>query len=61
VTDEFPNTPSLFGNDRLIIYRDYKLLGKNDIKNFDKFDGTLVIYHNSTLPVTFLKSLPADT
>ena len=24
VTDEFPNTPSLFGINRLIIYRDYR-------------------------------------
>jgi DNA polymerase III delta subunit len=61
ITDEFPNTPSLFGNDRLIIYRDYKLLSKNDIKNFDKFDGTLVIYHDDNLTVTFLKTLPKDT
>jgi hypothetical protein len=61
VTDEFPNTPSLFGNDRLIIYRDYKLLRINDIKNFDKFDGTLVIYHEGTLGQTFIKSLPKDT
>ena len=61
ITDEFPNTPSLFGNDRLIIYRDYKLLSKNDIKNFSKFDGTLVIYHDDNLTVTFLKTLPKDT
>jgi DNA polymerase III delta subunit len=61
ITDEFPNTPSLFGNDRLIIYRDYKLLGKNDVKNFDRFDGTLVIYHEGILNQTFLKSLPKNT
>ncbi len=60
VSDEFPNTPSLFGIDRLIIYRNYQLLTKNDIKNFDKFDGTLVIYHDGTLPQTFLKLMPAD-
>jgi hypothetical protein len=60
VTDEFPNTPSLFGVDRLIIYRNYQLLTKNDIKNFDKFDGTLVIYHDGVLPQTFLKLMPSD-
>ena len=60
ITDEFPNTPSLFGSERLIIYRDYKLLGKNDIKNFDKFDGTLVIYYTGDLPAIFIKSMPQD-
>jgi hypothetical protein len=60
VTDQFPNTPSLFGTDRLIIYRDFSLLSKNDIKNFDRFDGTLVIYHEGTLPQTFLKQMPKD-
>ena len=60
ITNEFPNTPSLFGIDRLIIYRDYSLLTKQDIKNFDRFDGTLVIYHDSILPQTFLKLMPAD-
>lgn len=60
ITNEFPNTPSLFGTDRLIIYRDFSLLTKNDIKNFDRFDGTLVVYHNGDLPQTFLKMMPAD-
>jgi hypothetical protein len=60
VTDEFPNTPSLFGTDRLIIYRDFSLLTKRDIINFDKFDGTLVIYHDGVLPQTFLKLMPKD-
>jgi hypothetical protein len=60
VNDEFPNTPSLFGIDRLIIYRDFSLLSKKDIKNFDKFDGTLVVYHNGVLPQTFLKLMPSD-
>lgn len=61
VTNEFPNTPSLFGAERLIVYRDYKLLTKQDVKNFDRFDGTLVIYHEGVIPLTFLKSLPKDT
>ncbi len=60
ITDEFPNTPSLFGTDRLIIYRDFSLLGKTDIKNFDRFDGTLVVYHEGVLPQAFLKQMPQD-
>jgi len=60
ITNEFPNTPSLFGTDRLIIYRDFSLLTRQDIKNFDKFDGTLVIYHEGVLPQTFLKLMPSD-
>jgi hypothetical protein len=60
VTDEFPNTPSLFGTERLIIYRDYKLLTSKDIKNFDRFEGTLVIYHPGDLPQTFIKQMPKD-
>jgi len=60
VTDDFPNTPSLFGTDRLIIYRDFRLLTASDIKNFDRFDGTLVVYHEGTLPQTFLKRMPKD-
>jgi hypothetical protein len=60
VTNEFPNTPSLFGTERLIIYRDFTLLSKNDIKNFDRFEGTLVIYHQGELPQTFIKQMPPD-
>ena len=60
LTDEFPNTPSLFGTERLIIYRDYKLLTSKDIKNFDRFEGTLVIYHPGDLPQTFIKQMPKD-
>lgn len=55
IYDNISRTPSLFGNERLTIIRDYKLLGKNTL------DGTLVIYHEGTLPVTFLKTLPKDT
>jgi DNA polymerase III delta subunit len=60
IIDSFPNTPSLFGSDRLIVYRDYKLLTKNDIKNFDRFEGTLIIYHDGDLPAPFIKSMPQD-
>lgn len=60
IYDAFPNTPSLFGTERLIIYRDFTLLTKNDIKNLDRFDGTLVVYHSGDLPQTFLKLMPQD-
>jgi hypothetical protein len=60
ITNEFPNTPSLFGIERLIIYRDFTLLTAKDIKNFDKFDGTFVIYHDGVLPQTFIKLMPKD-
>lgn len=60
ITNEFPNTPSLFGTERLLIYRDFSLLSKKDIGNFDRFDGTLVIYHEGVLPQTFLKLMPAN-
>lgn len=49
--DNLSETPSLFGQKRLIILRDFKLFTKKF------FDGTLVIYHEGTLPVAFLKSL----
>jgi len=55
IYDDISATPSLFGNERLTIVRDYKLLGKKTV------DGTLVIYHEGTLPATFLKTLPKDT
>jgi hypothetical protein len=61
ITDQFPATPSLFGVERLIVYRDFKLLSQTDIKKFTKFDGTLVIYHQAVLSQAFLKSLPRDT
>ena len=55
IYDDISRTPSLFGNERLTIIRDYKLLGKKTV------DGTLVIYHEGTLPITFLKTLPKET
>lgn len=60
INDEIPNTLSLFGAERLIVYRDYKLISKADIKNLERFEDTLVIYHTSDLPQTFLKSLPKE-
>lgn len=59
--DQFPYTPSLFGKNRLTVYRDYKLLTKNDLKSIGKFEGTLVIFHEGVIPPPFLKSLPKDT
>lgn len=58
--NEFPNTPSLFGSERLLIYKDYRLLTKKDIENFEKFDGTLVVYHEHDLPASFIKLMPQD-
>lgn len=60
ISDELPATPSLFGVERLIVYRDYKLLTKADIKKFAKSEGTLAIYHQGILPQIFLKSLSKD-
>jgi hypothetical protein len=60
ITDQIPNTPSLFGTERLIVYRDYRLLTANDIKNFDRMDGTLVVYHTGDIPLTFIKKMPKD-
>jgi hypothetical protein len=58
--DLFPDNASLFGKERLTVYKDYKLLTKTDIKRLNKLDGTLVIFHEAVLPQTFLKSLPKD-
>lgn len=60
-TDTLPDTPSLFGTKRLVIYRDYRLLGKRDLKSAEKVDGSLVIYNEGNLPQTFIKTLPKDT
>ena len=50
-----PNpTSSLFANEKLIIIRDYK----QSFKSLDKFEGTLVIYHEGVIPATLLKNFP---
>jgi hypothetical protein len=59
--DKVEIVPSLFGKERLIVFRGYSKLAKNDLKNLDKFPGTLVIYHEGTVPQLFLKALPKDT
>lgn len=61
VTDAIPETPSLFGTQRLIIIRDYKLLGKKELKKISVLEGTLVIYHAGLIPQAFIKSLPPAT
>ncbi len=53
-------TPSLFGQERLLIIRDYKLLNKKILGSLGKVDGTLVIYHESDLSKTFLQTLSKD-
>lgn len=48
---------SLFGTERFYIVRDFKILTKKDVASFDKYAGNIVIYHEGTLPVAFLKTL----
>jgi len=56
---------SLFRKERFFILRNYLKLTKNEItwinKSLSKLPGNLIIYHESTLPVAFLKILPKDT
>lgn len=61
VEDKIETTPSLFGKERLFVFRGYQKLTKTDIKTLTKFPGTLVIYHEGTIPQVFLKTLPKDT
>lgn len=60
INDEIATTPSLFGKERLFVFRGYFKLSKSDIKNLARFPGILVIYHEGVIPQTFLKSLPQD-
>lgn len=50
IYDEVSATSSLFGNQRLFVIKDYRILPKN----LNKLEGTLVIYHEGNLPVTIL-------
>lgn len=54
--DQVVPTSSLFGQERLIILKDYKLFSPKL-----KFNGTLVIYHEGNLSAAFLKSLSPNT
>lgn len=60
IYDSLPETPSLFGKERLIIFRDYKVFTALDIKNVTDLEGTLIIYSDSEIPLTFLKKMPKD-
>lgn len=60
VNDKIEDTPSLFGNEKLIIIRDYKNLSKTDLKLTEKISGYLVIYHKDILPKTFLNSIKIE-
>ncbi len=59
--DDLSLTLSLFGQERLTVIRDYKLITKKILSSLSKIDGTLVIYHESDLPKTFLQILPQNT
>jgi hypothetical protein len=61
VNDKIEDTASLFGNEKLIIIRDYKSLGKSEFNLIDRIAGFLVVFHKGVLPAAFLKSLPKDT
>jgi DNA polymerase III delta subunit len=61
IYDQVPNTPSLFGNERLVIYRDISKITKQDLRYIEKLEGTIVFYHEGTMSPTFLKSLPANS
>jgi len=61
VNDKIEDTYSLFGIEKLIIIRDYKLLGKSEFNLINKISGYLVIFHKDFLPQTFLKTLPPET
>jgi len=60
VNDKIEDTPSLFGTEKLIIVRDYKLIGKKELNLIKKIPGTLVIYSQNKIPAAALKSLDPD-
>jgi DNA polymerase III delta subunit len=55
-------TPSLFGQKRLLVIDDYRLIGKSEFsyleKNKDKIEVTLVIFHKGIIPQSILKKFP---
>ncbi|HCR36474.1 hypothetical protein A2130_02000 [Candidatus Woesebacteria bacterium GWC2_33_12] len=61
VNDKIEDTPSLFGTEKLIIIRDYKLIGKNELNLIKKISGTLIVYTAGFHPAISLKALNADT
>lgn len=61
IYDDLGITQSLFGNEKLIIIRDLKLITKKNLEVLDKIEGNLVIYSETKVPVTITKLLPKDT
>ena len=59
--EETLSSTSLFGNERFFILRDIKKIGKKESiwleKNYKLIDGNLIVYHEGTAGVTFVKSL----
>lgn len=59
---EILSANSLFGNERFFILKDIKKINKDELawlnKNEDRLLGTLIIYHEGTLSMGSLKSLP---
>lgn len=51
IYDDVSATPSLFGKQRITIVRDIKLIPRN----IERIQGTLIIYSDSDLPLSFLK------
>lgn len=60
--EENLSSPSLFGAERFFILRDIKRLAKKELtwlkKRYKELPGNLIIYSESELNQTFLKSLP---
>lgn len=51
---------SLFEKERFYILRDIKKINKEILEKLKSFSGNLVLYHQSTLSVTILKTFNAD-
>ena len=61
VNDKIEETPSLFGTEKLIILRDYKVLGEKELTLVKNIPGTLIIYNQKSTPAGFIKTLPKET
>jgi DNA polymerase III delta subunit len=61
INDQVEATSSLFSPGRLVIYRDWRKLGKREVKNLSRLTSTLVIYHEGIIPVSFIRNLPRET
>jgi DNA polymerase III delta subunit len=59
------NTSSLFSANRFFTLKEISKLGKKELewlaKNYENLDGTLIIYHEGVIPISFLKALPKET